>query len=81
MSNCDQPDSLEHVMTCKYYPEDLRFDKTNYNYDPNEQEEFIEYLERLDKFRSSRFDLPVLYRPSLKKRIEKQMEAEKKGKG
>ena len=81
MDGCNEPDSLRHVMLCDKYPSELRFDKTNYNYDPNEQEEFIDYLEKLDKFRANKFNLPVLYRPSLKKRLERLMTGDRKGNG
>ena len=75
MPNCDNADSLVHVMECKHYPPELRFNFTNYNYDPIEQVEFINYLEKLDKFRALNFGLPVIYRPSLKAMIEKQLKS------
>ena len=70
---CQSPDTLEHVMRCSGYPSDLRFELTNYNYDPIEQEEFIQYLKRLDGYRASKYNLPVIYRPSLKKRLEREV--------
>ena len=73
MDGCDSPDNLEHVRTCDKYPEDLRFPDDNFNYDPNEQREFIKYLQKLDVYRGKQFDLPLLYRPSLKKQIERKL--------
>ena len=73
MEGCEEKDDLEHVMRCQKYPADLRCELTNFNYDPDEQEEFMDYLERLDKFRAMKFNLPVLFRPSLKKRLERQL--------
>ena len=73
MNGCNEPDNLEHVMKCDRYPDELRFHYNNYNYDPDEQREFIEYLQKLDVYRGRQFDLPVLYRPSLRKQIERRL--------
>ena len=73
VKGCEEPDSLLHVMNCSGYPADLRFVPDNFNYDPSEQDEFIDYLKRLDGFRAKMFNLPVLYRPSLKKRLEREL--------
>ena len=72
-AGCDSADTLSHAMECKQYPEDMRFSFTNFNHDPNEQKEFIDYLEKLDKFRAQKWGLPVIYRPSLLKTIERKM--------
>ena len=74
MDGCDEPDSLKHVMSCRKYPVEMRCYLDNYNHDPNEQDEFIEYLRKLDGFRAKHFNLPVMYRPSLKKRLERELE-------
>ena len=58
----EEPDTLEHVMRCKFY--ENRFYKTDFEYDPETQLEFIEYLKKLDRERNKRFKLPILYRKS-----------------
>lgn len=73
MEGCNEPDRLDHVMRCEKYPSELRCELRNFNHDPNEQDEFIEYLTKLDKFRYDNFNLPVMYRPSLKKVLEREM--------
>ena len=70
------PDRLDHVMQCEGYPADLRCNLKDFDFDPYKQKEFIEYLTRLDLYRSRAFSLPLLFRPSTKKKIEKRLEAE-----
>ena len=73
MDGCNQPDSLQHVMSCNRYPADMRFGLSDFNHDPHEQNEFIDYLQKLDKFRLKEFNLPLIYRPSLKQRMEREL--------
>ena len=73
IKGCNEPDRLDHVRRCQGYPPDLRFERDNQDYDPQEQAEFIEYLTRLDSFRAKNFDLPLLFRPSLRKQIERSL--------
>ena len=73
IDGCNERDDLYHVMRCEGYPSDLRFYETNFNYDPIEQENFIQYLKKLDSFRAKNFNLPVLHRPSLKKKLEREL--------
>ena len=73
MEGCEEPDSLKHVMRCPKYPDELKFRLTDYNYDPYEQNEFIEYLKKLDSYRMYKFNLPIVFRPSLRKRLEREL--------
>ena len=74
-TGCLQADRLDHVMTCEGYPADIRFqpDKFEVNYDPNDQKVFISYLVKLDAYRAKAFSLPLLFRVSKRKMIEKRL--------
>ena len=61
----EEPDTLEHVMKCCYY--ERRFQEKDFNIDGTEEQlQFIEYLKKLDRERTVRFGLPILYRRSLR---------------
>ena len=75
---CSQPDTLEHVRKCDGYPPEVRFIPDNFNYDPNEQNEFIDYLIRLDAYRCKYFYLPLLYRPRMAVFLDKKISEMKK---
>ena len=70
---CSQPDTLEHVRKCDGYPPEVRFIPDNFNYDPTEQNEFIDYLIRLDAYRCKYFYLPLLYRPRMAVYLDKKI--------
>ena len=70
---CSQPDRLSHVMTCDGYPLDLRFNLSDFDYDPENQKKFIEYLMKLDAFRGKYCMLPLLYRGSLRAAAERKL--------
>ena len=72
-TGCSQPDRLEHVMQCEGYPVELRCDLKYFDYDPVEQPMFVEYLEKLDAYRAKYYYLPLLYRPSTRKIIERRL--------
>ena len=60
---CSEPDTLKHAMGCNGY--DQMFRKTEQDADPEVQQEFIEYLKKLDRERARKYSLPILYRKSL----------------
>ena len=71
---CSEPDRLEHAMVCDGYPKELRFTRPNFNHDrTDDQKQFIEYLVKLDGYRAKYFYLPVLYRPSTRQILERQL--------
>ena len=66
---CNQPDTLEHVMTCSGYH---KLDRWNGKYELGQFEDHdsirkaVDYLKHLDITRSHQYKLPLLYRPGLK---------------
>ena len=63
-TGCGQPDSLEHVMNCKGYATKWN-GETGWE-DLNSINTLVDYLRELDRERTSRFKLPVIYRQSLR---------------